>query len=140
MGWWKSDAGKRARVSHRKKYRNTEKGKVTEKIYRAKFIRSTSGRFNSGKNSAKKRQLEWTISKEEYSNILINSNMLCHYCGNSLNETGSGLDRINTLEGYHLNNVVTCCNSCNKLKSNVLSYEEFKVVIKALLDYRSKNS
>lgn len=40
----------------------------------------------------------------------------CYYCGHPLNETGIGLDRLDSDRGYVLDNVVPCCGTCNMAK------------------------
>ena len=44
----------------------------------------------------------------------------------------NGLDRIDPSKGYELTNIVTCCENCNRLKSDLVSYEEFIEFIKIL--------
>jgi hypothetical protein len=78
---------------------------------------------------AKKRNLKFDLSKEEFKK-LIESN--CYYCGSEPSNTKirnknllySGIDRINNNEGYNIYNCVPCCKICNRAKTN-LSYEEF---------------
>lgn len=67
---------------------------------------------------------------------------ICHYCGNKITWTGSNinLDRKNSEKGYDWNNVVVCCFDCNKVKSNVLSYEEMRIAMQAVRLYRSISS
>ncbi|MCO6500053.1 MAG: hypothetical protein J5I47_06710 [Vicingus serpentipes] len=69
------------------------------------------------------RNLENYLSLEEWKNIVSEN---CHYCGDSpiekthQNLHGSiyinGLDRINNDLGYTTDNVVPCCEWCNKMK------------------------
>lgn len=51
---------------------------------------------------------------------------------NTPNEHGqflfNGIDRIDSLKGYILENVVTCCYQCNYAKSD-LDIEEFKNLV-----------
>lgn len=65
----------------------------------------------------------------------------CFYCQEEvfwteygLNKYGSkyNLDRVDSAEGYYLNNVVVCCWSCNEMKSNKFSHEEFIKIGKVL--------
>lgn len=94
---------------------------------------------------AKNRGWVFEITKKDFS-VMIKKN--CHYCGvkpkqekNSKNGTllYNGIDRLNTYIGYVKGNVVPCCGFCNKLKSNLLSEEEMKVVVEALKKHRSKS-
>jgi hypothetical protein len=70
--------------------------------------------------SAKKRKLEWNISKDEFYKITKEDCFYCkrHPC------TIFGLDRLNNDVGYTLENVVSCCTECNMMK-NVLEKDKF---------------
>lgn len=49
----------------------------------------------------------------------------CYYCERSYNGINSnGIDRINNGKGYYINNVVSCCTTCNMMK-NVLDFNTF---------------
>ncbi len=93
--------------------------------------------YNQYKNKAKKRNLEFLLTKEELIQI---SNKNCYYCGvspsqimNKKYEIGSyiynGIDRVNNSIGYTKDNCVPCCKQCNRSKSD-LSLEEFYTWIK----------
>lgn len=97
-------------------YQKTEAGKA--KIRRASY---TILRFGHSKNKAKKRGIEWTITKEDFNKL---KTLPCHYCGDEIITTGSGLDRMDNTRGYHLDNVVPCCNICNTMKLDYWSYGE----------------
>lgn len=83
--------------------------------------------------SAKKRNLEWNLTKEEFTK-LTQSN--CQYCNIEPKQErkppgayGSyiynGIDRIDSLLGYVIENCVPCCFQCNQAKMDY-SLEEFK--------------
>lgn len=103
-------------------YRHPERDVGLRKLYyRYKF---------RAKNSYTK---EFNIDLEKFKE-LTSSN--CFYCGiepkdsmKSKSEYSSysynGLDRINSNEGYTVDNVVPCCGQCNKMKLNY-TQEEFK--------------
>jgi hypothetical protein len=63
----------------------------------------------------------------------------CHYCGGSLPPAGSGLDRLDNTKGYHLDNVVPCCTTCNLMRGDRLTPEETKVAAQAIKQYRLLN-
>jgi hypothetical protein len=90
--------------------------------------RSIEGRFGASKKSAKYRNLEWSISKEDYFDLIKNN---CNYCGGKLNETGCGLDRKDSSKGYLIDNVVPCCERCNYAK-NAMTMEEFRIHVKRM--------
>lgn len=94
-------------------------------------------RFKNLKSAAKQRNLEFTLTVETYSNIVSKP---CHYCNESLEKhAGSGIDRINNHKGYTLENSVSCCSDCNLGKGEAYTYEEWKIMIEALLEFRKKN-
>ena len=98
-------------------YRGKSKRKHTDSQAR----NAVYGRY---KSSARQRNIEWNISKEDFFSTII---MPCVYCDNK--ETSfftapksspwsksfkfTGLDRINNNRGYILQNIQPCCKWCN---------------------------
>ena len=90
--------------------------------------------YNELKNHRNKK-VEFNISFEDFKKIIENN--FCHYCSKELHynkhsrqwgknlSRAHQLDRKNNSKGYILNNVVPCCWTCNRLKSNEFTYEEF---------------
>lgn len=89
-----------------------------------------------------------TITLEEF---IIVATGNCDYCGkgpDKLVRNGNhrsqllytGVDRKDSNKGYNPDNVVTCCTSCNIIKNNLLTYEEMKVAMNAILEYRKGDS
>jgi hypothetical protein len=97
----------------------------------------------SRKQGAKKKGLEWNLSRAEFKRL---TSMNCHYCGSVPNGRCykrssygpyiyNGLDRIDCDRGYDLNNVVPCCETCNSIKntmSDTVMYEH----ITRMIEYR----
>lgn len=87
--------------------------------------------WNYYKRNAKLRKLEWELNKEEFIALISGS---CVYCGlkNSMfvrSKHGdecfhNGIDRVDNNLGYFISNCSTCCNVCNRAKSN-MSKEDF---------------
>jgi hypothetical protein len=87
--------------------------------------------YNQYKKSAKKRNYEFLLNREDFINLTSKN---CNYCGtppSSLKYIGrkdkykyNGIDRVNNNFGYIKGNVVTCCRECNRMK-RCLSVEEF---------------
>ena len=84
---------------------------------------------------AKKRGLEWQLTKEQVGRL---TKQLCHYCGvEPLQSFGgsycngayayNGIDRVNNTKGYMIDNVVACCFDCNRSKGTraVSEYEKW---------------
>lgn len=101
--------------------------------------RSTAGNpiYNSIRNlykgSKPAKKFGFTLSDKEF-DVLITSE--CYYCGIKPTSTRfdkpldkelfiCGVDRIDSSQGYHLTNVVSCCKRCNQAK-NDMSVNEFK--------------
>jgi hypothetical protein len=103
---------------HRWAAANPEKSKAR---YHARQ-RSIDGQYSSMLSSAKERDLEVSITKEEFS---IMRNSPCFYCNGALPETGSGLDRVNNSNGYTKDNCRPCCTDCNLAKRQ-MSETQFK--------------
>jgi len=78
-------------------------------------------------HGARERGYEFQLNKDEFY-ILVKSN--CFYCdqepeersyvsnGKEIRYNTNGLDRVDNSIGYVINNVVTCCSKCNKMKLN----------------------
>ena len=80
------------------------------------WTRTPKARYDQLVWRAKYRRLEITLSMEQWLQIIAAP---CYYCGGSLPETGSGLDRIDSTLGYHAENVRPCCRTCNTAKLNL---------------------
>ena len=135
------------RASYQKKRMSTLHGKICAKNYASslegriaqkKSRTSPKQRYVCLKSGAKRRGLELTLSFIDFAIIISNP---CFYCNGYFNKvmTGSGLDRINNDIGYTLTNVVSCCKTCNWIKSDFLSQEETLAAIKAIISVREIN-
>jgi len=93
--------------------------------------------FKGYKDSAKKRNLEFGLSKKEFIEI---TSLDCYYCGikpaqiskrefGNGNYVYNGIDRIDNLGGYTKENTVPCCFICNRAKG-ASDMEEFKEWLK----------
>lgn len=121
---------------YRKEWR--KKNPERNKLSQSKYYRTDRGRFIAAKHAAKEREKTFTISFEEYQKIISEP---CYYCDGKFGKqitTGSGLDRLNNSIGYEINNIRSCCWTCNKIKNDSLTTEETMVAVRAVLEYRSK--
>lgn len=101
--------------------------------------------YNELKNHRNKK-VPFTLTFEEFKSIISDNN--CHYCGDELtyhlhskvwNENKSRahqLDRKDNSRGYEVNNVVPCCWTCNRLKSDAFTYEEFLLLSPSLKEIK----
>jgi len=104
------------------------------------------------KKGAKKRGLDFLLTKEQFRQLTSAS---CFYCGASpqdrhcvqqtkkRNVPGwgdycyNGVDRTDNNKGYTIENCVTCCNICNRAKLK-MGYEDFIVYLTQLTTYRTR--
>lgn len=63
------------------------------------------------------------INLKEYLQI---TNSPCFYCEDVIEQRG--LDRIDNTKGHTINNVISCCISCNTSRMNKFSHEEMKII------------
>lgn len=73
---------------------------------------SEYGRYKSYRRSAKQRNIDFQISFEEFKEVI---NKPCTYCGTEPNPF-NGIDRFDNSKGYIENNLIPCCEWCNKIK------------------------
>lgn len=99
--------------------------------------------LNSYRTRCKIDKIEFNLSIEKFRELVSKN---CHYCGKepqklakrSKTQNGTiyvnGIDRVNNNKGYLIDNVVTCCKWCNRMKSNY-PLEEFKEHIKQIYEH-----
>lgn len=90
--------------------------------------------FNDYKYRAKKRDIDFKITEDQFTYI---STGQCYYCGIAFDkkikeETCNGVDKFYNDKGYSEDNCVPACWICNRAKSD-LSPEEFFTWIKRLM-------
>lgn len=95
------------------------------------------------RSSARTRGHSWELTGDQFDEITSKD---CTYCGcppsmvkrnpyrNSSEWIYNGIDRVDSSVGYVPENVVPCCEICNKAKRD-LSYEDFMAWIARLVDY-----
>lgn len=104
---------------------------------------SMNAMINTYKRGAKERNLEFSLTRQEF-RALTSSN--CWYCGSppaSLWKQkrtngpylNNGIDRKDNNIGYTTENSVPCCTDCNFMKSS-RSYEDFLKKIKEIYECR----
>lgn len=102
--------------------------------------------FLKYKSSAKFRKLDWSLSKLQFRELTKRSCQFCgidpstEYCAHRTkkgNPTGNGvyvcngIDRLDSLLGYTIENSVPCCTKCNYAKRS-MSFDEFVSWIKSV--------
>jgi hypothetical protein len=103
------------------------------------YQRTLHSRWYHFRYKAAKRGHPVELSFEEWSTLITNA--VCHYCEEPLQEkSGGGLDRKDSTLHYTKDNVVPCCINCNRMKNNILSYDEMCYLMPLLLQYRKDRS
>jgi hypothetical protein len=89
---------------------------------------------------AKSRNYAFELNLEEFLSII---KLPCAYC----NHPGSnkrrdfiynGLDRKDNSGGYTKDNIVPCCKDCNRMKTNILTFDEMKAAMAAVIKVRNR--
>ena len=97
--------------------------------------------FGYYRRNCKNRNIFWGITIEDFKRLIMDA---CAYCGrppvHGSKDTFqyNGLDRKNNDRGYILQNVVPACPSCNQIKSNILSFDEMRVAMQAVVKWRRR--
>lgn len=81
------------------------------------------------RSGAKKRNLEFSITLALFSELVNGS---CFYCGET---KFLGVDRLDNSMGYKIDNIVSCCKTCNFAK-NTLPLSEFMAWIHKLATFQ----
>ena len=100
-----------------KAYRLTREAKYREKdnayriTWNKKHRTEARSRYQSCKDSSKRRKIVFTLSLEEFKSF---EDKPCRYCNDPIKQIS--LDRVDNNLGYFLDNVVPCCPKCNYMK------------------------
>lgn len=95
-------------------------------------------RYDFYKNNAKRRNLDFDLSIEQFDIITQQECIYCGgYSGKYNNNSFSGIDRVDSNKGYVEDNIVPCCDVCNKMKG-VLTVSQWLNHIQSILDHYKK--
>lgn len=125
---------KAKKAARDKAYRDNNSEKIAAKK------RSFEKRYSTAITDAARRGIEFKLSFEYWKQEVQKT---CVYCRDQLgkrSETTVGLDRLDNTKGYEEGNVASCCETCNKIKLNVFSFEETMVMVNALLAFRQNKA
>lgn len=90
------------------------------------------------KYSAKKRNLEFSISLEQLTQLVKGK---CYYCDfeprKYTDSVRNGIDRIDSSMGYTVKNTLSCCSTCNMMKGK-LTHDTFLDKIKTIYQENEK--
>jgi hypothetical protein len=83
------------------------------------FTIAKTQRYCNYKYDASRRDIEFNLSKNEFSYLVLQKCIYCHSEGEGYYGMGAGgIDRINSTKDYNINNCVPCCSTCNIMKLN----------------------
>lgn len=117
--------------------RNAWYKSASGKHHIAKMNLAPLRKFARLRYDARKRGVAVELTKDQFLSIVREN---CHYCGYPLEDYGHGLDRMDNAKGYSLDNVVPCCNRCNRVKAEYFTYDEMIEVGRTITTIRSRRS
>lgn len=97
---------------------------------RNKYPKLLSAKHKSYLSRAKSKQLEFTLTEEQFNELLVGN---CEYCGQ---KKANGIDRIDSSQGYNLANSTSCCTKCNMMKYKY-TREEFIKHVEKIYQYNA---
>jgi len=118
------EAIKKRRKKRYPKYYKTHKIEIAEKAM-IRYL-TPEGRLSAYKAGAKRRNLEFTLTMEDFKKYWKKP---CSYCGNEIETIG--LDRIDNSKGYIKDNIISCCSECNTMK-RTMTQEHFIEKVKRI--------
>ena len=77
------------------------------------YYRTVDGRFVHYKSEAKKRGIDFNLSKNQFKPFWQKP---CSYCGSTIDTIG--IDRIDSSKAYRSDNCTPCCAACNSMKND----------------------
>lgn len=126
-------------VKKRKKYlvlwnqKNREKRRVIVRTYESSYQKTANGKWRMLRSSASAKNLELSLTKDEALALISGT---CIYCG--VNEP-IGIDRVDSLKGYTIENSVSCCSTCNYMKRR-MTVKDFLSHIQRIYSYNYTSS
>lgn len=82
---------------------------------------SENQKYSQYKYRAETKGIPFRLTKKSFKRVI---NKKCYYCGT---QKAGGIDRYINERGYYHGNIVPCCWTCNRAKSNMspLDFEEY---------------
>jgi hypothetical protein len=108
---------------------------VRERNYKEESFKNKNVAWNHYVKGATQRKLDFKLTKTQFNELIIQE---CFYCNYHKSGEVNGIDRIDNDKGYIIENVVTCCQTCNSLKG-ASHPQEFIDKIIAIYNYKEKS-
>lgn len=106
-------------AKNKEKYHNSEPRRLKTIRRTTKNGKTFNGRFSTYRSSARVRNVNFNLSKDQFKTFW---QQPCSYCHSEIETIG--IDRVDSSLGYSMDNCVPCCAYCNYIK-NALSTEAF---------------
>ena len=118
-----------------KKYYEDFREKVLKRqaIYKKRQRENPKFMFCQYKIEAKKRNHKWDLTFQQFKSFWQKP---CYYCGSKMETIG--IDRVDNSKGYLIDNVVSCCEKCNRAKY-VWKKDDFLNHCKKVVQFQKKN-
>ena len=105
-------------------------GAIRKQLQKKKIVRTPEAEFGLYQTGARRRFLLWDLTFERFMTFWQKP---CSYCGEPIETIG--LDRMDSEEGYNVDNVISCCPRCNRMKSLMNRDEFISQCRKIMLNY-----
>lgn len=102
------------------------------------WYHSINGKYSQYKRTAKNRKRKFELTKEDFMEYWQEP---CVYCGSEIQTIG--LDRVDNNIGYIKENIVSCCEFCNRIKINMSAdffIEHCKKIVEKSYNWRDKRN
>jgi hypothetical protein len=118
--YWSMSEEEKSKFIKNKSLQNQVRFKTSPEALQKKklYHKSDKGKFSQYKGDAKRRNYEFSLTFEQFSELI---NKECHYCPTI---PARGIDRVDNTQGYIPSNCVSCCSKCNEMKMDK-SVQEF---------------
>ena len=91
--------------------------KINGRYFSEEFCDTDAASYTQYKTRACNKSLPFEITKDEYVELIKGN---CYLCGRkSYEKHKNGIDRLDNKLGYTMNNVKSCCGSCNHIKKDL---------------------
>lgn len=130
----KRDLAERIRRLKAENRREQRGGRVRRPIQTPEERRYFAAKY--GCSRRKKKRVLWLISLDDFKRLCARE---CWYCGGVFGKVvhGIGLDRIDSGGHYSMDNVVSCCRICNRVKGDNFTMGEAKKMIELALQMKA---
>lgn len=103
------------RCSHcNENQQNQDTKRIRERNFKNENFRNKEKYFKDYIKGSLRRDYEFTLNFEEFSELVDKECFYCHY---KKDEEVNGIDRIDNIKGYTKENTVSCCEICNRIKN-----------------------